>query len=173
MTSEERRTKILTSIEQSEKPISASVLSKQFHVSRQSIVGDVALLRASGIKIIATTRGYLLESNVYQDRYIRKIACYHSTHDAIIELETVVRHGGEILDVIIEHNLYGEFTGCLNIATQDDIEYFIQKKQNSNVHLLSELTSGIHFHTIATKDPDTLETIKQELLEKNILIFNV
>ncbi len=37
------------------------VLQKAFDVSRQIIVGDVALLRATGVEIVATARGYMLE----------------------------------------------------------------------------------------------------------------
>lgn len=41
-------------------PVSASVLAARFSVSRQIIVGDIALLRAGGLDIAATPRGYLL-----------------------------------------------------------------------------------------------------------------
>ena len=56
-----RRDEILTEIKKSDVPVSAGTLAKKFHVSRQIIVGDVALLRAEGNKIIATPRGYVLE----------------------------------------------------------------------------------------------------------------
>ena len=49
MESSERRKLILTHIKQSEKPVSASALATLAHVSRQIIVGDVALLRAAAV----------------------------------------------------------------------------------------------------------------------------
>ena len=57
----DRKQAIIEEIQKSDKPVSASKLAKHFGVSRQIIVGDIALLRAAGTQIIATPRGYLLE----------------------------------------------------------------------------------------------------------------
>ena len=57
----DRKQIIIDEIKKSEKPLSASALAKKLHVSRQIIVGDVALIRAAGTQIIATPRGYVLE----------------------------------------------------------------------------------------------------------------
>lgn len=70
-----RRDEILTEIKKSDVPVSAGTLAKKFHVSRQIIVGDVALLRAEGNKIIATPRGYVLEEKKVLER---KIAVCHT-----------------------------------------------------------------------------------------------
>ena len=45
----DRREKIIEEIKKSNKPISASKLATMLGVSRQIIVGDVALLRASAV----------------------------------------------------------------------------------------------------------------------------
>lgn len=58
MNSEKRREYIMNALKQTDRPISASKLAKELSVSRQIIVGDVALLRASGEKVLATPRGY-------------------------------------------------------------------------------------------------------------------
>ena len=60
---EARRKEILHTLANEEKPVSASKFASRFQVSRQIIVGDIALLRASGATIIATARGYVLETN--------------------------------------------------------------------------------------------------------------
>ncbi len=67
----DRREKILQMIQESEKPISASFLAKTLGVSRQIIVGDVALIRASGTNITATPRGYILEEK--KNNYIMSV----------------------------------------------------------------------------------------------------
>jgi transcriptional regulator of NAD metabolism len=56
-----RRNAVLQALTAAESPISASQLAAQFSVSRQIIVGDVALLRAAGEAISATPRGYVLD----------------------------------------------------------------------------------------------------------------
>ena len=59
MKASERREKILQFFRERSGPVSASVLAAHFDVSRQIIVGDVALLRAQGAQIAATPRGYV------------------------------------------------------------------------------------------------------------------
>ena len=61
MNGEERRKEILKFIGQSPKPVSGTELAKQFDVSRQVIVQDVALLRAQNQDILSTHRGYVLK----------------------------------------------------------------------------------------------------------------
>ena len=56
MRAEERRQAILEHLRQSSRPVSAGLLAERFSVSRQVVVGDVALLRASGADISATPR---------------------------------------------------------------------------------------------------------------------
>ena len=47
MSGEERRGKIIQALKNSDKAVSATTLAKEFDVSRQVIVQDVALLRAN------------------------------------------------------------------------------------------------------------------------------
>ena len=55
-----RRQAVNQVLEEAGGPVSATALAKQFSVSRQIIVGDVALLRAAGEESLATPRGYVL-----------------------------------------------------------------------------------------------------------------
>ena len=52
MTGSDRRQEILKNIKESDRPVSGSKLAKDYDVSRQVIVQDIALLRASGYDII-------------------------------------------------------------------------------------------------------------------------
>ena len=54
MHAKERREAILSRLEQACDPVSATALAGALSVSRQVIVGDIALLRASGAPIAAT-----------------------------------------------------------------------------------------------------------------------
>ena len=58
MNGEERRNKIIDYIEHSPVPVSGTALANHFSVSRQAVVQDIALLRASGNDILSTNRGY-------------------------------------------------------------------------------------------------------------------
>ena len=61
MDASQRREQILAILRSSSEPVSAASLAAAVHVSRQIIVGDIALLRAAGTEIHATPRGYLLQ----------------------------------------------------------------------------------------------------------------
>ena len=75
MDSAKRREHIMRELRSAERPLSATKFAKELSVSRQIIVGDVALLRASGEKILATPRGYILERTNGQIEYT--VACVH------------------------------------------------------------------------------------------------
>lgn len=164
-----RRSEIIRQLSVSKKPISASNFAKQFGVSRQIVVGDIALMRASGEEIIATARGYLLEESKSKEGLLSKIAVQHGPEGTRKELELIVQHGGEIVDVIVDHPIYGELVGGLHLKTSKDIDAFIKTYEGSQVALLSQLTGGIHLHTIRYEKETQLEEIKQALLEAGIL----
>ncbi|HBH6799298.1 TPA: transcription repressor NadR, partial [Enterococcus faecium] len=158
---ETRRKQIMQTLANTEKPVSASKFAKTFGVSRQIIVGDIALLRAAGKSIVATARGYILETEETNTGHISKIAVQHGKDQTEEELRLIVENGGEIIDVIVEHPLYGELAGTLHIKTPQDIDSFMRRYQKSNATLLSELTGGIHLHTIRYPEKHMLKNIKQ------------
>ncbi len=75
----------------------------------------------------------------------------------------------EILDVIVEHDLYGELVGGLYISNEIEMLNFMQKYEKSQARLLSQLTNGIHLHTIRYQKAEDLAQIKQALAEQGIL----
>jgi len=170
MDAESRRKQILNTITNSTALVSASVLAKELNVSRQVIVGDVALLRAEGHEIIATARGYMIPMFKELGQYIGKIACKHTADDSMQELYTIIDAGSTVINIIVEHEIYGEITGNLNLSSRADIDAFIDRVKNSNNKLLSELTSGIHLHTIACKDKGHFDQIYTELKNKNFVL---
>ncbi|MCL2232722.1 MAG: transcription repressor NadR [Treponema sp.] len=172
MDGDSRRKQVLYEITHEEPPISATSLAKKLSVSRQVIVGDVALLRAQGHEIIATARGYTMPQNLKEGyQYTGKVACLHSAENSETELYTIVDCGAAVVNVIIEHELYGEITGNLNLKSRKDVDTFTSKLKESEAKLLSELTQGVHLHTIACRDKKHFEEITQEL-EANGIIFH-
>ena len=154
MDAKTRRNIILETISTATLPLTASTLAERLEVSRQIIVGDVALLRAQGHDIIATARGYVMYSTLAMDKgsFIGKIACQHTAQDTFTELSMIVNAGAAVVNVIIDHDLYGEITGQLNITTKEDVAQFVENLNKSQVKLLSELKGGVHLHTIACQD---------------------
>ena len=159
-----RRKNILRTISQQKKPASASLLAKKFNVSRQVIVGDIALLRAKGHEIIATARGYIIPNFNEMNQYLGKVACRHTLKNTKNELYTIVDLGAVVVNVIVEHEFYGELTGCLNLANREEIDAYISKIESSKIKLLSDLTvRGVHLHTIACRNITHFEEVCRAL----------
>ncbi|MEG2909498.1 MAG: transcription repressor NadR, partial [Erysipelotrichaceae bacterium] len=171
MDTNNRRNQIMKVISESDKPISARYLANMFHVSRQIVVGDIALLRAKGIKIIATPRGYLCEV-VVKDVIERTIAVVHKEKDLAKEIYAIIDLGGEIIDVIVEHPLYGELRGNLHLASRYDADEFLNKVKLLEAKPLSNLTQGLHLHTIRTRDEACFERILNRLEQEGFLYHN-
>ena len=77
MTAQERRNAILSHLQAGNPPLSATALANLLGVSRQVIVGDVALLRAGGVQIVSTSRGYLIPP---EEGLVRQVVCQHTPH---------------------------------------------------------------------------------------------
>lgn len=167
----ERRNKLLQRLKKSQKAVIGSQLAKEFKVSRQVIVQDIALLRAKGEKIIATSQGYFYKDNMGLSTVKASIACSHGDGAELKdELLTVVNFGGRIIDVKVEHPIYGELSGNLMISSVEDVENFIKNYRENEASLLSKLTEGVHLHTIEAVNNQVLNKIKKELQEKGYLL---
>ena len=169
MSGEKRRVKILEILSVSSKPVSATALAKEMGVTRQIIVSDVALLRASGVKIIAERLGYTLEK-VVNDCLYKTIICKHEKEQTLDEFFAVIDNGGKVLSVTVEHSLYGQITADLNISSRFEAQEFIKKSAEVGASQLSDLTGGVHIHTISVKDEQTFERIRDTLSSLNILL---
>ena len=162
MSGNERRKKIIDMLLKSPEPISGTCIAKAMGVSRQVIVSDMALLRASDKNIISTNRGYMIFSTLSAYNTCKR--CIRVKHqDELIrkEMEIIVDNGGKMLDTIVEHDIYGQIAVDLIISNHEDIDAFLAKKPEQKT--LLSLTNGVHFHTVEAKDEETLDKIEKLL----------
>lgn len=169
MKGEERRNKILQKLKNTQRPIKGGELSEEYCVSRQVIVQDIALLRAEGSEIIATPQGYIL-LGPNNGSVKRVIAVKHNEKELEDELKTIINMGGKVLDVTIEHKIYGELTGKLQLKSLFDVEEFMKKIANEGAMPLSQLTQGVHIHTIEAESNEIMVRIINALKQKGYLI---
>jgi len=168
MQAEERRQAILEYLRRSSRPVSAGCLAERFSVSRQVVVGDVALLRAAGADISATPRGYVI---LKAGRgLVRQVACRHDAAGMEAELNAVVDQGCAVLDVIVEHPIYGQLTGSLQLFSRYDVGQFLARCSESEARPLSDLTGGIHLHTISCPDEAALQRVREALRDLGVLL---
>lgn len=167
MTGTTRRAQILDSLRNSTVPISGSALARQFSVSRQIIVQDIAIIRAAGYDILSTTKGYLLKQQTVHTRVLKFTHNEEQMHDA---MTTIVDLGGWILDLFIYHEIYGKLNAELSIRSRRDIKQFIAQYESDSDGIITTLTSVDHYHTIGADSVATLDLIEQTLRTNHLIL---
>ena len=167
MNSTERRQAILQALRETEGPLSAAALAGRLSVSRQIIVGDVALLRAAGEDITATARGYVL-GRAAGGRHT--VVCRHTPEGMERELKLMVDYGCTVEDVVVEHSVYGQLTGRLDLSSRYDVDEFIRKVKEGGDHPLSDLTGGIHLHTLRCPNEEAFQSLLTALRNEGFLV---
>lgn len=167
MSGEERRAELLKLIGSSGRPLSGAALAERFHVSRQVIVQDIALLRAAHYEILSTNRGYLLSGS---KRPLRVFRVAHTDAQMQDELYTIVDCGGTVRDVFVEHEVYGELHAELNLCSRMQADRFLEGISRGESQPLKNITSGIHFHTVEAESETVLEAVGDALKRKGYLL---
>lgn len=168
MDSRTRRLQIMDMLQQSQGAITGSELSKHCNVSRQIIVGDVAILRAQGIHIISTPRGYQLIAK--QKGGMQQVfVCCHGPEMMEKELNAIIDNGGIVHNVVVEHEVYGDLEGKLNLHSRRDIQQYLTRMKNSKAELLSRISGGIHTHLVETANAEDMAAIQDALEALGVL----
>lgn len=166
----ERRDTLLLLLQESARPLTGAELAARFGVSRQIIVQDIALLRAAGADVLATPQGYLIVPSKVLNEKEAVIACCHNFEQIEEEIGIIVDHGGRVLDVIVEHPVYGELRGSLMITNRRELKLFIKELNKSKASPLLNLTGGVHLHTLQAPDQDVMSEILTALDQAGFLV---
>ena len=169
MTGSDRRQEILKNIKESDRPVSGSKLAKDYDVSRQVIVQDIALLRASGYDIISTNRGYVLEGQTCAERVFK---VRHTDEQLETELCTIVDLGGQVKNVMVNHKVYGHIEAELGITSRRKVKEFLADIESGKSTPLKNITSDYHYHTVTADSEETLGMIEEELSKLGFLVEN-
>lgn len=125
MDSAERRKRIVQILTNAKGAVTGTELSQQCDVSRQIIVGDVAILRAEGL--------------------------------------------GVVHNVVIEHEVYGNLEGTLNLRSRRDVKQYVKKMKDSQAELLSRISGGIHTHLVTAACQEDIDAIQEALESLGVL----
>jgi len=167
MKGDERRDKILNIIAHSKSPVTGTALAKIVSVSRQVIVQDISRLKSLGNDIIATSKGYILNPPSKTERIFKM---FHTDEEIRDELTTIIQLGGVVKNVFVWHKIYGKISADINIATQADIDSYINNFKNGRSSPLKNVTSEYHYHTISAPNADILDKISDALDKKHFLV---
>ncbi|MBQ7933333.1 MAG: transcription repressor NadR [Lachnospiraceae bacterium] len=167
-----RRDAIVEYLAKQTMPVNGSELARIFGVSRQVIVQDIALLRAQRRDILSTNKGYLIyQTDPHPMGCSEVITVNHPEDRTLDEMRAIVELGGSMLDVSVDHDLYGLIRLDLVINNMRDAEEFCNRLSGSSSKPLNELTGGLHYHTIHAPSQKAMDLIKQELFNLKILIL--
>lgn len=172
MTNQTRQRQLIKQLQEATTPITATQLAAQYGVTRQVIVSDIAILRAGGQDILATTRGYLLNQNVTQNstRYYAKLAFKHTADEMEQEMRTIISYGGHIESLEVEHPVYGNITVNFTIRSLAELEEFLVQFRAQETEPLSSLTNGIHLHLLSCETKAHFDKMVLALEKLNFLL---
>ncbi len=165
MSVNERRIEIIKILQEAKEPISGKDMADIFGLSRQVIVKDISILKAEGVEIISTNRGYKLEESAKCEMIVKVV---HDKKAIADELNILVDRNITIKDVFINHKAYGTIRKSLDISSRNGVRIFLQNLKN-NEPLLA-LTSNVHYHTLVAKNPTDMEKALEILRERKYLI---
>ena len=147
-----RKETLLQLLKEAQKPLNGKSLADRFHVTRQIIVQDIAVLRADGAPILSTNRGYIYKESK-TNPYVHKLfKVKHEMEEIGQELLAIVDNGGRVQNTLIDHPVYGE------IETLSDFRP------------LSELTDGVHYHLVEAENEQDLLYIEKALDKLGYLV---
>ena len=148
-------------IKNSERPVSGSALARTFQVSRQVIVQDIALIRAEGNDVISTNRGYIFTAPHTVSRIFK---VHHTDADLENELCGIVDLGGKVINVMVNHRVYGHIEAELNISSRR------QDIRSGKSSPLKNITSDYHYHKVEAESEEILDMIQDMLKRRGFLI---
>ena len=82
------------------------------------------------------------------------------------ELNAIVDNGCTVVDVIVEHPVYGQITGPLQVSNRYDVQQFLDRC----THPLSKLTEGIHLHTLSCPSEAAYSRVLKALRQLGFLL---
>lgn len=170
MTGEARREQIKQMLVEARQPLTGTALARALHVSRQIIVQDIALMRAEHLPILSTNKGYTLGPDAVRTQQPKRVFFVRHTTDRVMEeFMAVIDLGGRILDVSVEHDLYGPIRADLLIENAQDAADFVERLEKCRDNPLKVLTDDCHFHTVSAPSEKLLDLIEAELRSRGFL----
>lgn len=146
-------------------------MAEQYEVSRQIIVRDISILKADGYTIVSTSTGYVYRPAERLGKpFKRTIACQHNLEAMEYELQTILDNGAMIDNVSIDHPVYGEMTGELMIASNEDLALFLERMHKEKSRMLANLTDNVHLHRISADTEKILNNAVRDLIEHDYIV---
>ena len=170
MKAAERRKAIVNFLLPLTEAVSGSELSERFGVSRQIIVQDISVLKASGYDILSTHNGYIIQRSPLKERIFK---VHHTTEQTEDELNLIVDLGGTVVDVFVWHKVYGKMVAPLNIFSRLHAKQFLEGVRTGKSSELMNITGGYHYHTVRAESDAILDRIGNALEARGYIALEI
>ena len=165
----ERREELVRLLRTAREPIVGAELARRVGVSRQMLTHDLTLLRLSGVDIMATRYGYMLRTpEPVQHRDVLQVQ--HDRGGMVEEMTILVDLGIRILDIGIDHPVYGPLRADLGISSRHDVGELVAHLEQTGAAPLCEITGGRHSHPVEAPRLDLLAKAREQLREHGYLM---
>ena len=132
-------------------------------------MGDIALLRAGGADIASTPRGYVIPAQ--EDTGLTcTLVCRHTAADLERELNLMVDNGCTVLDVVVEHPVYGQLSGQLQLSSRYDVAEFYTPGREGTGHSSQRPHRRGPLHRLRCPDEAACRRVCQALDEAGFLV---
>lgn len=171
---ERRRVRLTAILRRRPDAVSGGELARLLAVSRQVVVQDIAVLRAAGVPVVPSPRGYRWapdEERPVERRVRARVAVRHTPDESAAELHALVATGARVVDVVVEHPLYGELRGYLDLGARAEVDAWLAARDRHEARMLSALTGGVHLHTLEAEDPLVLAEARARLKALGFLLL--
>ncbi len=74
------------------------------------------------------------------------------------------------MSVKVEHPVYGDITASIMVSNRKEVYQFINKVNQTQASYLSELTDGVHLHTLEASSEEDLDDAVQALHKAGFLL---
>ena len=96
-----------------------------------------------------------------------RIFCVNHTDEELEEeLCMIVDMGGKVVNVIVEHQVYGRLEAELNITSRRRVQEFMEDMKNGKSGPLKNITGDDHAHLVEAESETVLDLIETKLKEK-------
>ncbi|MBR2473567.1 MAG: transcription repressor NadR [Clostridia bacterium] len=163
----ERRKAMASLLLSTQEPITGGELARRFGVSRQIIVQDITVLKATGYNILSTSSGYIVQKSLLAERVFKVRHTSAQTED---ELTLIVELGGTVANVFVWHKVYGRIEAQLNIFSRLHVRQFLEGVRTGQSVELMNITGGYHYHTVRADSKEILDKIERALDSRGYIV---
>ena len=166
----DRKQALLKLLKEAPKALNGQTLAEHYHVTRQVIVQDIAILRADGAPILSTNRGYIYKENDASPYVHKLFKVKHEMEEIGQELLAIVDNGGRVQNTLIDHPVYGEIQTLLKLTCRRDVSHFLDQASSNDFRPLSDLTNGVHYHLVEADSEQDIDYIEEALNHLGFLV---